>query len=216
MSKFDYRNFLVYKGITFFPDQYYNSNHVYYHTLEHAENVIQEIYEYYLTSKGTKHLQETYLFYIIMAALWHDSVYVVGYPEGMNEELSAYALESAVYQNKNFCFDIEVITNMIKQTSIKDHMNISKNSIQNVLLDADLASLGKDWNTFYNNNISIMKEHNISCFSFSTMKPQAEFLKKLMDSRKTIYRTKYFIDKYEKQARMNINKLCELTGVNCV
>lgn len=152
-----------------------------------------------------------------LAALYHDAVYIVGRKD--NEELSAHALHNDYYSYlHNKCNNIDMgecafdrACDYITSTKITDHLTtelVASRYIPdtNILLDADLSSLGYHYDVFTYNQFNILQENHLDITNKMHIQKQVEFLNKLSGSRDNIFRTKEYIHKYEQQARDNINR----------
>jgi predicted metal-dependent HD superfamily phosphohydrolase len=189
--------------------KWYKAGYRPYHNFHHAMDVYIQVYQ---ARPDDIALQ--------LAALYHDAVYIVGF--GDNETLSAKALHndfnSYINNTDTILSDKEdnyvIMHNACRYiccTTIQDHMSPSLIQLQypygtDLLLDADLSSLGNCYSVFTYNQFNILKENNLDITNKQHIKKQIDFLNKLAGSRDNIFRTKEYINKYEQQARDNINR----------
>lgn len=181
-----------------------------YHNWEHA----LDVYMYAIELQGGNADLE-----LELAALYHDAVYVPGAGSNANELCSAAALKVDALK----CgFDISVIEKaqqLIRQTSINFHLITpiemaklhpsDKSELENkqlaVLLDADLASLAREWDRFVKKQIDILTENGADDTPENRAK-SALFLKQFLTCRDKIYHTEFARKHYEAAARENITR----------
>ena len=180
-----------------------------YHNWNHALNVADCIKDMFKHDFG----HETH-YALLIAAYWHDAVYVPGNSD--NEAKSASALWALICSINIYPLD-PILTDIcrkafyyIKKTTVKDHLmseNIS--TPLGYLLDADLNSLGTpSFEVFVQNQDRIILENG---GNFETDKYKcADFLKQFLTCREHIYHTEYGRTKWEANARYNIEKYVAL------
>ena len=85
------------------------------------------------------------------------------------------------------------------------HDHIPRNNDARLMVDIDLASLGTPPEIFDQNTANIRKEYShVSDDHFR--RGRAQFFKKMLENRPSIYLTPYFRERYEAQAQENIAK----------
>ncbi|MCF7928725.1 MAG: hypothetical protein K9L68_07225 [Spirochaetales bacterium] len=182
---------------------YYTQPHRHYHNLDHIAGSLRLFDE--ISGKAAAP-------FCVEAAIWfHDSIYQPGNPR--NEEKSS-ALAERSLEKMGFPFEItEPIGVLIRLTS---HVLLPKQirTIQNLceyppdledalyLLDLDLGILGAEPPEYERYTEKIRKEYTeISRHSF--VAGRKKLLKNLL-TRERIYNTPWFFERFEAQARRNI------------
>lgn len=169
----------------------YNSKSRHYHNLKHLEELFKQL----AAVKNEFADWDTVLF----SLYYHDVIYDVLHND--NEA------NSAKYAAKRLT-KLGFPTNKINQVSAqieatKTHARSADNDI-NLFLDADLAVLGKDENGYLEYTKLIRKEY--SYYPDFVYNPgRKKVLKHFLDMF-SIFKTDYFIDLYEAQAKMNIEE----------
>ena len=167
----------------------------YYHTFSHALDVVTQVI--------ATHFEDpfTYQREALAAALWHDSVYIVGAKD--NEFASA---EMAVLELKNTNLNLTWVRELIRATA--RHFNFEPGEINPAtdmakFLDCDIAGFGMPWEKFKSLNDAIHRE-------LLTVAPQEEaeagrrsFLE-MMLKKEHIFYSHRGRARYEKMARSNI------------
>jgi len=165
-----------------------------YHTLQHLENVWVE-----LTDVREKIVNwDTILFTLF----YHDIIY--NPLKSDNEERSAELAENRMRQLSVPDSSIERCKRQILAT--KSHL-ISTDSDTNYFTDADLSVLGQTWDIYSLYYQNIRKEFSIypdSVYNPGRKKVLHHFL-----AMEKIFKTDDFYDKYELQARINLQKEIE-------
>ena len=167
-----------------------------YHNWNHASDVVKRLYSIREPSDA-----------LLLAAYWHDAVYVPKAANGSNEECSAAALGVAARQFKDketlqCVFDAQ---DLIRATSIKYHLHASKiEGDLGKLLDCDLGSLASPYDEFLNNQRNIIKEQG-GTVEENTVDSQ-NFLKQFLECREFIYHTDYGREHWEDIAKSNIKR----------
>lgn len=173
-----------------------------YHNRCHAEQVVQRL-----------KLMTTPSDQLILAATWHDAVYVPGAVGDANEQCSAAALLQTA-RSYTSAADQLIINNaalLIKYTSIEFHMHERPLTGELAyLLDADLGGLASEYSKFEHNQDLIILEQG---GDVSTDRQKvARFLDQLLNCREFIYHTQYGRDNWEAVAQSNINQYCTTYG----
>jgi predicted metal-dependent HD superfamily phosphohydrolase len=169
----------------------YSDKNRYYHTLQHLENLHIELLKIKDKIQNWEIIQFT-LFY-------HDIIY--NSLKSDNEEKSADLAVKRMNQINISSENIELCKNLILAT--KTHVH-SSNDDTNYFTDADLSILGKSWEVYSTYLKNVRSEYSIYpdlLYNPGRKKVLQHFLK--MDR---IFKTDYFYDLYENQARENIEK----------
>lgn len=135
-----------------------------------------------------------------MAWWWHDFIYNPG--SSTNEKDSWTEADKTLIE-LGFHISFRVRVGQLIFNTTHDHI---PNTIWGQrIVDIDLSSLGAPPKVFDENAVKIQREFNIPDeIFFST---RVRFFTKFLKGRPTIYLTEYFRDKYEAQARENINRV---------
>lgn len=170
----------------------YSEKYRHYHNIEHIKKMLSEV---------ENHKTEIENYNDLVLAIWfHDVVYN---PLKKNNEH-----KSAVYAKKKLKKisvseeSVKHIAYMIERTA--EHFKFSEKDTPEtkLLLDLDLMSMGSPREIYMQNTENINKEYSIipqKAFN----KGRKAFLEKMLNVER-LYRTEYFFNKYEKQARENI------------
>lgn len=162
-----------------------------YHTMTHLEQLYAEL------EPLKVHIQDWEA--VVLSIAWHDSIYNV--QSSQNEELSA---ELAVQQLTAWKMP-ELLVDKVKQfiLATKSH-HISEDNDCNLFTDADLAILGKSPEVYSQYAQAIREEYCI--YPDELYKPgRAKVLQHFLDMPR-IFKTDLFKVKYEKMARLNLEK----------
>lgn len=143
---------------------------------------------------------------LVLAAAWHDAVYVAGAKNDANEIASAQALRNA---SRDYELDIQTqaleAAILIEQTTMGYHLGPKNPSVwAQVLLDADLSGLAVDYEEFCTRQDNIILEMggNIE----TDRKKCADFLYQFVVNRDNIYRTYQAVKLWEEKAVDNIER----------
>ncbi|PJJ62824.1 HD domain-containing protein [Chryseobacterium geocarposphaerae] len=167
----------------------YSQKSRHYHNLAHLESIFSEL--------DAVNVRISNYLNISFSVFYHDVIYDSS--SKSNEEKSAdFAKERLQQLNLNET-DISEIYHQILAT--KAHQN-SDNKDLNYLLDADLSILGKDLEIYIDYTRKIRKEYSI--YPDLLYKPGRKKVLKHFLEMENIFKTDYFREKYEKQARKNI------------
>lgn len=194
------------EGLEFLADEakrYYKSNvgsTRYYHTWDHAVAVVRAI----------KVIDDSPSLALVLAALWHDAVYIPGASDGVNESASAAALLAVVrprtLPTRLDSAMLEAAT-LIEGTALSKHLSrITIRGPLAVLLDADLNSLALPFHRFLRAQRTILREMSVpdDRIEFSST-----FLSKLLGTRKELYHTPMARKLWGNAARTNITRLAD-------
>ena len=167
----------------------YSEKGRHYHNLEHLSNMFSEIEVVKTQISDFSHLT--------FSVFYHDIIYIGS--SRTNEEKSA-ELAKARLQKLNL--EKKSIDHILEQIlATKTHQKSIDNDI-NYLLDADLSILGKDTPTYLEYTKKIRKEYSI--YPDLLYKPGRKKVLRHFLELESIFKTYYFKDQYESQARLNI------------
>ncbi|RYD57985.1 MAG: hypothetical protein EOP56_06855 [Sphingobacteriales bacterium] len=173
----------------------YRDGKRYYHNLEHIASVVKQL----LSCKQIIDNWDAVLF----AAFYHDVIYDTGRND--NEEQSAFF---AVDRLRNIGVDEVVIHNCKEYIVATSNHDKSADSDCNIFVDADLSILGTPWNEYLQYSENIKKEY--AHVPDALYRPgRSAVLMKFLE-REQIFNSKFFFEKYERQAKENIRKELEL------
>lgn len=167
----------------------YSEKGRHYHNLLHLENMFRELEDV----KGN--ISDFTV--ISFSVFYHDIIYDA--TSKSNEEKSAATAEKRLAELHVSKDDISVISEQIIDT--KSHQ-LSGHNDTNYLLDADLSVLGKDLNTYMEYTRNIRKEYSV--YPDFLYKPGRKKVLKHFLELESIFKTEYFKEKYEVQAKENI------------
>ncbi|WES97665.1 hypothetical protein P2W68_23070 [Chryseobacterium arthrosphaerae] len=161
----------------------------YYHNLLHLDNMFQEL-------EAVKDRISRFTL-LSFAVFYHDIIYDV--TSKSNEEKSAVTAEKRLSELGLSHEEIKIVSDQILAT--KSHQK-SENMDINYLLDADLSVLGKDRETYLVYTQMIRKEYSI--YPDFLYKPGRKKVLRHFLELENIFKTEYFRDQYENQAKENI------------
>lgn len=142
---------------------------------------------------------------ILFTLFYHDIVY--NSLKSDNEEKSA---ETAEKQMKKLSVAYDTIELCKKQILATKSHDISTNSDTNYFTDADLSVLGQSWETYLSYCKNVRKEYSIYpdfVYNAGRKKVLNHFL-----AMNRIFKTTFFYEKFELQAKQNLLKEFELLG----
>lgn len=161
----------------------------YYHNLLHLGNMFQEL-------EAVKDRISRFTL-LSFAVFYHDIIYDA--TSKSNEEKSAVTAEKRLSELGLSREEIMTVSDQILAT--KSHQK-SENMDINYLLDADLSVLGKDRETYLVYTQMIRKEYSI--YPDFLYKPERKKVLRHFLELENIFKTEYFRDQYETQAKENI------------
>ncbi|WP_438710442.1 HD domain-containing protein [Aquimarina muelleri] len=170
----------------------------YYHNLYHLENLYHNLLEIKTRIKNWD--------IALFALFYHDYIYNVLKQD--NEEQSAKKAEKILNTLKIEKKDITLCSKIIIAT--KGH-NISKNSDINYFTDADLSILGNDWKTYEEYYKNVRKEYKYYP-DFVYNKGRIKVLHHFINM-PTIFKTSHFYNKFEVQAKENLQREIDLLHI---
>ena len=169
----------------------YSEKHRHYHSMQHLNYVLLSFDE---SMQLAEHPHEVEL------ALWfHDAIYKIFAKD--NEQASAeWAREFLQEQNAND----NLIDNVYKHIMATLHNGVCDDSDSALVVDIDLAILGVSADVYEKFEQNVRKEYRLIP-GFIYKKKRKEILQSFLD-RKNIYHHEFFANKYENQARTNLQK----------
>lgn len=173
----------------------YSSKSRHYHNLEHLENMLAELDK---VESQIKNLDA-----LLFSIYYHDIIYKPTKRD--NEHQSALIFEKRI--SKTSFINLSECMAQIEAT--KEH-KISANNDTNMLLDIDLSILGKSAGEYKLYCENIRKEYSIYP-DFMYRKGRIKVVKSILQL-DNIYKTDFFINEYENQAKENLN--LELSKLN--
>lgn len=169
----------------------HNKKNRYYHNLSHLENVYNNLL-------AVKEMISDWDM-ILFSLFYHDYIYNV--LKKNNEEQSAKKAKEVLQSLKIKFNRIALCTDIIIAT--KGHQ-ISEINDVNYFTDADLSILGSSWDDYEIYYKQVRKEYKYYP-DFMYNKGRIEVLKHFIKM-PHIYKTDYFFDNFEKQAKENLQK----------
>lgn len=166
-----------------------------YHNLLHLDNMFGEL-------DGVKSNISDFS-RVSFSVFYHDIVYNA--TSKSNEEKSALKAKERLSELGLHQNDIKIIYDQILATQFHQK---SEDQDTNYLLDADLSILGKDLETYLTYTRMIRKEYSI--YPDLLYKPGRKKVLKHFLELESIFKTDYFREKYEIQARSNITAEIQL------
>lgn len=171
-------------------ETYYTSKKRHYHTLSHLENLFRELFPIQENFEDWETVQ--------FSIFYHDIIYNASRSD--NEEKSAIL---AIERLKEIGINEDQILKCNHQILMTKSHEMSDNDT-NYFTDADLSILGKSWETYEEYFKQIRKEYRIYP-DFMYNRGRKKALKHFLEMER-IFKTDYFFGKYEKQARLNLEK----------
>lgn len=176
-------------------EKYYSSKKRHYHTLLHLDNILAQLIEV----KGEIQNWDTILFTLY----YHDIIY--NSLRSDNEEKSVKLAEKRMQQISVSNGTIELCKKQILAT--KSHIK-STDSDTNYFTDADLSVLGQNWETYSLYYKNVRKEYSI--YPDLVYNPRRKKVLNHFLKMEKIFKTDFFYNKFETQAKQNLQKEIEL------
>jgi predicted metal-dependent HD superfamily phosphohydrolase len=167
----------------------YSAKSRHYHTLYHLKDLLQQLEQ--VRSEIAN--WDTVLFTLY----YHDVVY--NSRKGDNEERSA---QYAIRRMKELGVPLNITGDCEKQIIATKSHQVSESGDTNLFTDADLSILGRDWEVYQRYTGNIRKEYAI--YPDLIYKPGRRKVLRHFLAMERIFKTRYFYDKFERQARQNI------------
>jgi predicted metal-dependent HD superfamily phosphohydrolase len=188
-------NKLLTNELWFEIEQNYSSNNRYYHTLQHLDNLLAQL----TAIKGSIQNWETVLFTLYYHDVIYDSL------KSDNEEKSAELAEKRMLQISVPSKTVALCKEQILAT--KSHLP-SADSDTNYFTDADLSILGQPWETYLDYCKNVRKEYAI--YPDLVYNPGRRKVLKHFLTLESIFKTDFFFDKFENNAKQNLQKEIDL------
>lgn len=169
----------------------YSEPHRHYHVLDHPAHCWIELEQY----KGVIDNLEAIQFVI----MGHDSIYDTRRDD--NEEMSTL-LSAQIVQKARMPFAFQ--KDVQRLTMVTNHKTIPRELDEKILVDVDLSIFGQPPKVFNQYEKQIRKEY--------AWVPEKDYIAGRTDvlinflKRPSIFSTKFFYDKYEEQARLNLRR----------
>ncbi len=173
----------------------YSKKNRYYHNLTHLSNLLEELG----SVKDNIADFETILFTLF----YHDIIY--NSLKSDNEEKSTVLAAKRMQQ---IGVNQSMISKCVDQIKATKSHSVSDNFDTNYFTDADLSVLGSSWNTYQTYYKNVRKEYSIYP-TFLYKRGRKKVLKHFLNMDR-LYKTKYFFDKLELNAKQNLTKELEL------
>lgn len=171
-------------------EKQYSSKKRHYHTLLHLENLFGELEPIKEKLEDWNTIQ--------FSVFYHDIIYK-SFKSNNEEESASLAIERL----REIGYPEKKIIKCKNQILATKAHNFDDNDT-NYFTDADLSVLGKDWATYAIYYQQIRKEYSFYP-DFLYNNGRKKVLKHFLDM-ESIFKTEYFRNKYENQARLNIEK----------
>ena len=168
----------------------YSQNSRHYHTHSHLEDLLKQLLEV------REKIQDWDA--VLFALYYHDIIYSP--LKSDNEKQSAEIAAQRMNQVDVPWQRIERCKGLVLAT--KNHLH-SSSSDTNYFTDADLAILGQDLETYKNYVQNVRKEYSI--YPDLIYNPGRKKVLRSFLERDRIYKTPHFFDKFELQAKYNLN-----------
>lgn len=165
----------------------YSSKSRHYHNLEHLDNMISEL--------SKIQLEVNNLDCLLFAIYYHDIIYKP--TKSDNEHQSAL-----LFKNRIAKTSFDKLSECIAQIEATKEHKLSAENDTNILLDLDLSVLGKSTEEYKKYSENIRKEYRIYP-DFMYRKGRKKVLKSILEL-DFIYKTDYFKQLYENQAKKNL------------
>lgn len=185
---------------------WYKTPKRHYHTAAHANAVAQRV-----LNLGHNESE------LLLAARWHDAVYVPGAPEGVNEQASAAALAHTAKVQKLDTSQLAIVAQacaLILQTRMSMHLTSLQvtEPLTATLLDADLASLAADYSGFAAHQRHIIWEQTGVKPTAESMAAASAWLTSFLSCRDFIFHTDTGRSIMETLSRDNIARFAREHG----
>lgn len=173
----------------------YNHKKRHYHTLTHLENLYAQL-------RGCKHLITDWDS-MLFSLYYHDIVYKASRSD--NEEESA---RLAVSRMEALGVPGEKVERCKAQILATKSHKLEKDPDTDLFTDADLSVLGMDWDSYHTYYEQVRKEYSI--YPDMLYKPGRKKVLEHFLSMERIFKTDFFYEKFEMQARMNLARELQL------
>jgi predicted metal-dependent HD superfamily phosphohydrolase len=169
---------------------HYSEKKRHYHTLTHLEQLLQLLLE----CKTLVADWDTILF----SLFYHDIIY-----NPLRQDNEEHSAELAVKRLNSLSYPLHKSANCYAQILATKGHQLSKDRDTNIFTDADLSILGSNEKTYTQYVTNIRKEY-IVYPDFLYRKGRIKVLQHFL-LMKQIYKTSYFYERFEEQARLNLS-----------
>lgn len=173
----------------------YSNKKRHYHTLQHLDNLLLQLTEV----KSKLHNWDAILF----SLYFHDIIYNI--LKSDNEQKS---FEFAEKRMKQISVPAETLESCKEHILATKSHHKSTNSDTNYFTDADLSVLGQNWETYSDYYLNIRKEYSI--YPDFVYNPGRQKVLNHFLTMERIFKTDYFYEKFENQAKHNLLKEIKL------
>lgn len=182
----------------------YCATNRYYHNFKHIQMCLDELNEYKKSIDMVRQNLLRNLDYIEFALWYHDAIY--GHEDFDNENASAILAQQVLMFSSNEAYSCYYVPRLIRATKhvVLSSFDPDDSQAASMIVDIDLAIFGKCPEVFQEYEVNIRKEYskyNNEVFNKSRIKILRDFL-----DRPHIYYTEFFRQKYEIQARINLQE----------
>ncbi len=178
-------------------EQNYSRKKRHYHTLQHLENLLEQLTAIKASLKDWDA--------VLFSLYYHDIIY--NSLKSDNEEKSAAVAVKRMQQIAVPADTIEHCRAMIAAT--KSHHQ-SADSDTNYFTDADLSILGQSWEIYLQYCQNVRKEYAL--YPNMVYNPGRKKVLQHFLSMERIYKTDFFYNTFERQAKQNMQREIELLG----
>jgi len=163
----------------------------YYHTLEHLRHLLEQLTEIkaHIVDWDT----------ILFTLFYHDVIYISSKSD--NEEQSA---ELAAERMKQLAVPEAQIEKCIQQIIATKSHEVSENNDTNLFTDADLSILGQPWEEYSRYAQNVRKEYS-QYPKLIYKEGRKKVLRHFLEMER-IFKSDWFFEKYEQQARENLER----------
>ena len=177
-----------------------------YHTWDHVLDVLSALNDAHADGVISDREQPI----VTMAALFHDSYYRPGAPEGDNENNSIEYMKKMLGKPRG---TLTRVINLIGATALHGKLERPLDSLTSLFMDADLAGLGCPWARFVVQNDEVDEElmYVPNRARGAVKAGRIKFLEGMLN-KQTVYLSNYFGRRYEWQARYNMQRLLLLVS----
>jgi predicted metal-dependent HD superfamily phosphohydrolase len=172
-------------------EQHYAHRKRHYHTLNHLENLLEQLTEIKPMIKDWD--------VVLFSLYYHDVIY-----NALRQDNEQKSAELAEKRMKSINIPLEIIENCKAQIMATKAHFLSENEDTNYFTDADLSILGQNWETYSTYYQNVRKEYAI--YPDFVYNPGRKKVLKHFLAMGSIFKTAYFYEKFEQQARVSLEK----------
>lgn len=175
-------------------EQQYNQSRRFYHTFTHLQNLLEQL-------EPVRNQVDDWES-VMFATFYHDIVYNV--LKKNNEEKSAELAKKRLMQLR---VPEPVIYKTVELILATESHKLHQGNDINLFTDADLSVLGSEWNAYSLYSRQVRKEYGI--YPDLVYKPGRKKVLLYFLGLNNIYKTAFFSEKFESQARNNLRRELE-------